>query len=209
MSSAPLWQPLPASFYNRPTLRVARELLGMYLVRRMNVTAATDADAGLYVGKIVETEAYMGAGDPAAHSAAGRTKRTAILFGEPGRAYVYQMRHHYLLNVVTEPVDTPTCVLLRALEPVQGGEPRHQTGRKPVKRTHWMNGPAKLCRALDIDLTHYGADLTSAASPLFIAHDAAGVAEPFEIETSPRIGISKAVDKPYRFTIKGSPYLSR
>ncbi len=202
MPIAALNQPLPRAFYNRATPLVAQALLGMLLVRRIG--------DDLRVGRIVETEGYLGETDPAAHSAAGRTKRTQILYGEAGRAYVYQLRHHYLLNVVTEEVNQPTCVLFRALEPVQGFDFMDQTGLetglKAVKPTHLMNGPAKLCRVLQIDLSLYGVDLTAAESPLYIAQ---GDADGIEIEVSTRIGITKAVDRPLRFTIKGSPYLSR
>jgi DNA-3-methyladenine glycosylase len=173
-------------------------LLGNLLVRQIG--------NDYLVGKIVETEAYLASGDPAAHNAAGRTKRTEILFGKPGRSYVYQLRHHYLLNVVTEGIDTPSCVLLRALEPVQGVEyMRLARGPKNFADTQLMNGPAKLCQAFAINLSLNGTDLTFATSPLYIAR---GSGEEFQIETTTRIGITKAVDKPLRFIIKGNPFVS-
>lgn len=191
--------PLPRHFYNRPTAIVAQELLGKLLIRHF-------AD-GLFVGKIVETEAYLGKDDAAAHSAKGRTKRTEILFGMAGRAYVYQLRHHFLLNVVTEKIDIPTCVLFRALEPIQGIEYTRKTREVgAVKETKLLNGPAKLCRVLEINLSHYGLDLSSTDAPFYIA---AGDNNPFEIETTTRIGISKAADYPLRFTIKGNPFVSK
>ncbi|MCC6455034.1 MAG: DNA-3-methyladenine glycosylase [Caldilineaceae bacterium] len=192
-------QPLPCYFYDRPTTLVAQELLGKFLIRHF-------AD-GLFVGKIVETEAYLGTNDAAAHSAVGRTKRTQILFGEPGRAYVYQLRNYYLLNAVTEGIDTPTCVLFRALEPMQGIDLICKPDNlRATKETHLLNGPGKLCRALEINLSHYGMDLSCADSPFYIAN---GPQDHFEIEATTRIGISKAVEPLLRFTIKGNPYLSR
>src|SRR5215217_2119728 len=106
--------PLPAGFYNRTPVVVARELLGKILVRQI--------DDEVLTGRIVETEAYLGSADAAAHSSIGRTKRTRVLFERAGLAYVYQLRAYYLLNIVTEEVGVPTCVLLRALEPLQGIE---------------------------------------------------------------------------------------
>jgi DNA-3-methyladenine glycosylase len=192
-------QPLPSRFYNRPTVLVAQELLGKFLVRHI--------DDEVLIGKIVETEAYLGVDDPAAHSFIGRTKRTRILFEEAGRAYVFQLRAYYLLNVVTEAVDTPTCVLLRALEPIQGAESIRQTlGSPSLKETQLMNGPGKLCRALQINMSHYGTDFTSIDSPFYITEGENGN---FQIEATTRIGISKAADKPYRFTIKGNRFTSK
>jgi DNA-3-methyladenine glycosylase len=195
--------PLPFDFYNRPTTLVAQELLGKILVRCL--------DDQLITGRIVETEAYLSTGDAAAHGAAGLTKRTRILFEEPGHAYVYQLRVYYLLNIVTEPAGVASCVLLRALEPLEGIEYLRHTladrlADRPVKDTQLMNGPGKLCRALQINLTHYGTDITAANSPFYITE---GTNDPFEIETSMRIGITKSSDLPYRFTIKGNPFVSR
>jgi DNA-3-methyladenine glycosylase len=192
-------QPLPSHFYNRPTVTVAQELLGKFLIRHFEDKP--------FIGKIVETEAYLGKDDAAAHSAVGRTKRTQILFGEPGRAYVYQLRSYYLLNVVTEAIDTPTCVLFRALEPIQGIDLVRKTiGLRSTKETRLLNGPGKLCRALEINLSHYGLDLSCPDSPFYIAD---GPPDSFEIEATTRIGISKAVEPLLRFTIKGNPFLSR
>jgi DNA-3-methyladenine glycosylase len=196
---ANLEQPLPRHFYDRPTPLVAQELLGNFLVRRI--------DNETLIGRIVETEAYLGKGDAAAHSASGITKRTTILFGAAGHAYVYQLRAHHLLNAVTEEAGMPSCVLFRALEPVQGtGYIRRRLNTLAIKETQLLNGPGKLCRAMQINLSHYGVDLTSVDSPLYIV---SGSNEPFEIETSTRIGITKAAEMPYRFTIKGSRFTSR
>src|SRR5262249_10062295 len=138
---------LPLSFYNRPALTVARELLGKVLVH--------DAPNGRRAGCIVETEAYVGEHDLACHASKGRTKRTEVLFGPPGRAYVYFIYGmYYCLNVVTEPEGIAAAVLLRAPEPPGRGSPRPFT-----------NGPGKLCRALGGNLAHHPGDLSR--EPLF------------------------------------------
>ena len=172
---------LPRSFYARPAVDVARDLLGKII--RHGATAA----------RIVETEAYLGTDDAAAHSARGPTPRTRVIFGPPGRAYVYLIYGmHYCLNVVTEPAGVAGCVLIRAVEPVTGV-------------VHMSNGPGKLTRALGITLEHYGADLTK--GPLTI--HAPTAQEKFDIATSPRIGIKKAADLPLRFFIRGNNFVSR
>ncbi|MDP9114070.1 MAG: DNA-3-methyladenine glycosylase [Acidobacteriota bacterium] len=172
---------LPRSFYARPTVEVARDLLGK-VIRH-----------GAASARIVETEAYLGIDDAAAHTARGLTARTRVIFGPPGRAYVYLIYGmHYCLNIVAEPEGIAGCVLIRAVEPLTG-------------ITQLSNGPGKLTRALGITLQHYGADLTR--GPLTI-HTAAAH-ETFAIATSPRIGINKAVDLPLRFFIPGNRFVSR
>ena len=133
---------LERAFYERPTLKVARELIGMHLVRRHG--------RGVMVGRIVETEAYLGPRDLAAHTAGGRrTARTEVIYGAPGHAYVYFIYGvWHCLNLVTREVGTPHVVLVRALEPVSG-----------IKDT--THGPGLLCRALRIDRTLKGTDLCS------------------------------------------------
>jgi len=176
-------------FYDRPAELVAPDLLGMLLVRRLK--------GGDRIGRIVETEAYLGPHDLAAHSSKGRTARTEAMFGEPGRAYVYMIYGMYnCLNVVTGPGDHPSAVLIRALEPVSG-----------IEGT--TDGPGRLCRAMEIDRGLYGHDLLG--GELYIAHPD-GPQPPFEIAESPRIGVDYSGDwahKPYRFTIVGNPFLSR
>jgi DNA-3-methyladenine glycosylase len=199
----PLREPLPPSFYERPPTLVAPDLLGKILVRQI--------DGITLAGRIVETEAYLGADDAAAHSARGKTKRNSILFERAGLAYVYQLRAYFLLNVTTETEGIPTCVLFRALEPLDGTESIRQT-LGPLARhdAQLMNGPGKLCRALQINLAHYGVDFTSNRSPFYIISGANESAnENIEIEVSTRIGITKAADLPYRYTVKGSASLSR
>jgi DNA-3-methyladenine glycosylase len=174
-------------FFERKTLTVARELLGKHLVRRVN---GIDR-----VGRIVETEAYLGQHDLACHAARGRTARTEVMFGPPGFAYVYMIYGlHHCLNVVTEPEGTAAAVLIRALEPVT-----NISGR--------TSGPALLCAALGIDRALNGHDLMGPA--LSIA-DPGSV--PFTIVRRARIGVHYAgawAEKPLRFYIRGNPFVSR
>jgi DNA-3-methyladenine glycosylase len=173
--------PLGRAFYRRHAVQVARDLLGKIL---------TLGDAS---GRIVETEAYLSEDDAAAHSARGITPRTQVIFGPPGHAYVYFIYGMYdCLNIVCEPEGVAGCVLIRALEPVSG-----------LKGL--ANGPGKLTRALGINRTHNGVDVTK--GPITI-HAPAHV-EKFEIATSPRIGITKSADLPLRFFIKDNPSVSR
>jgi DNA-3-methyladenine glycosylase len=180
---------LPRSFYARPSLAVAPELLGLHLVRN---------DGGaLRIGRIVETEAYMGPEDLAAHSAGGRrTQRTEVMFGPPGHAYVYLIYGFWnCLNVVTSPAGTPHAVLLRALEPVTH-----------IQHGTW--GPGLLCRALDIDRTLNGADLRG--DVLWIERPA-GARRPVRIGAAPRIGVEYAGEwarRPWRFFDRDSAYVS-
>ena len=172
---------LDRSFYARPTVEVARALLGK-VIRHARASA-----------RIVEVEAYLGANDPAAHSYRGLTPRTRVIFGPPGHAYVYLIYGmHHCLNIVAEPAGVAGCVLIRAVEPLRGiAAP--------------SNGPGKLTRALGITLAHYGADLTR--GPLTVHEPSA--AETFAIAVSPRIGITQASDLPLRFFIAGNPFVSR
>jgi len=174
---------LPRSFYARPTVEVARDLLGK-VIRHGRARA-----------RIVETEAYLGVGDAAAHSARGLTPRTRVIFGPPGHAYVYLIYGmHYCLNIVAEPEGVAGCVLIRAVEPL---------GVDPAALS--SSGPGKLTRALGITLEHYGADLTRGPITL---HESAEP-ERFEIGISPRIGISQAAELPLRFFIRGNGFVSR
>jgi DNA-3-methyladenine glycosylase len=178
---------LPRSFYSQETLTVARELIGMHLVHR--------GPRGLQVGRIVETEAYKGPKDLAAHSSKGRTARTEVMFGPPGHAYVYLIYGFWhCLNVVTADHGVPHAVLLRGLEPIEGiGNTTH--------------GPGLLCRALHIDKSLNGADLT--LSQLWIEKPA-DYAKP-KIDRATRIGVDYAGDwakKPWRFFDRESPYVS-
>ena len=180
--------PLPRSFYDRETEAVARVLLGMLLAHRV--------EGRLRVGRVVETEAYLGPHDLAAHSARGRTARTEVMFGPPGHAYVYLIYGvHHCMNVVTEPEGKAAAVLIRALEPVQNIEGS-------------TKGPGLLCRALGINRSHSGHDLLS--DDLFLAEP--DDREPFEVVARPRIGVAYAGEwaaKPLRFYIAGNAFISR
>lgn len=193
-------RPLPPAFYTQPTLEVARALLGKTLARR--------TDAGVAAGVIVEVEAYIAAVDAAAHGYGGPTPRTRSMFGPPGRAYVYRSYGmHFCLNVVTEPEGQAAAVLIRALRPSCGLElMRARRGPAVADRT-LCRGPGRLCQALALTLSDDGADLCG--PDLWIAEtpDEERVGDP-PIAASPRIGISKAVDLPWRFYISGSHYVS-
>ncbi len=170
---------LPRSFYAGSTPDVARGLLGKLLVH------------GETSGIIVETEAYLGVGDLAAHSAVGITKRTQVIFGLPGHAYVYlNYGIHECLNIVTEPLGVAGCVLIRALEPM-GGVPLMRERRKGARDL--AGGPGKLTQALGISRALNGADVTDGA--LTIRETGRLV----EIRVTERIGITKSADLPLRF----------
>ncbi len=185
---------LPREFYARPTGEVARELLGKVIVH------------GPTAGRIVEAEAYLGVNDRAAHAFRGVTERTRVLFGPPGHAYVYFIYGmHECLNIVAEPEHSAGCVLIRAVEPLTGIALMKR--RRPAARSvrDLTSGPGKLTRALGITRRHYGADLTSGDLTVRRFHD-----EPaFEIEVTPRIGITHCADWPLRFVIAGNPFVSR
>jgi DNA-3-methyladenine glycosylase len=195
---------LPREFYARPTLDVARDLIGKVLVH--------ETPAGITAGVIVETEAYIGESDPACHAAPGPTRRNAPLYGPPGIAYVYlNYGIHYLVNAVTEPDGWPAAVLIRALEPVEGeGLMRRRrargTERGPgdFESAALCRGPGNLTRALGISLQQNLRDLV--ASDLRI--EDAGLPSR-EVVTSPRIGITVGTDRPWRFHAEGSPAVSR
>jgi DNA-3-methyladenine glycosylase len=178
---------LPRAFYARATVEVARDLVGKILVH------------GRTVGRIVETEAYLGLDDRAAHAWRGITQRTRVLFGPPGHAYVYFIYGmHECLNLVTEPDGRPGCVLIRALEPLAGIARMKE--RRPAARAvqDLASGPGKLTAALGITRSLYGADVTR--GPLTVR--ALKREPPLEIETTPRIGIRHCADWPLRFVVK-------
>ena len=181
-------QKLPRSFYDRDTRLVAQELLGKFLVHR--------SEGVERIGKIVETEAYLGPHDLAAHSSKGLTPRTKTMFGPPGHAYVYFIYGMYFcMNVVTEPGGKAAAVLLRALEPAQNIEGK-------------TSGPGLLCRAMKIDRRLNGHDLLS--DDFFIAQPAS--AETIAIVKRARIGVEYArhwAKRHLRFYIKGNPFVSR
>jgi len=193
----PMNQPLDYSFYERDPETVARELLGMHLIRK--------ARQGLTSGRIVEVEAYMAHNDPACHASRGKTRRNATMFGPPGRAYVYSIHARFCLNAVTEAKGVPSAVLIRAIEPLSGiplmDKRRGITGERNLPR-----GPARLCEAFGIDRALDGWNLTT-GKRLWIA--SAEKPDPSLIATSPRVGISSAKDLRLRFFLQNSPFLSR
>ena len=184
IASAP-GHPLPHSFYERPARVVARALLGKVLVH------------GGRAGRIVETEAYVGEHDLACHASRGRTARTGILWGPPGRAYVYFVYGmHWCFNAVTGREGRPAAVLVRGLEPLSGFD-------GPVR----LDGPARLCRALDITGAQNGADLLTSELRILDAPAVPGRA----VERGPRIGVDYAKEwaqAPLRFWVQGSPGVS-
>jgi DNA-3-methyladenine glycosylase len=184
---------LPRSFYNHPTLTVARELIGARLVRIL--------DGLKLVGLITETEAYISGKDLACHAKAGRTPRTAVMFEEPGHAYVYfTYGNHWMLNVVTERVGFPAAVLIRAIQPVEGVELMME--RRNGGDTF---GPGKLCQAMGITKLENGVDLTEKSGGLWIE---SGMKVPNSLVTKgPRVGLNNTpepwLSKPWRFLVKG------
>jgi DNA-3-methyladenine glycosylase len=191
---------LPRSFYAQSTIQVARQLLGKYLVRKY--------PDGKTVGKIVETEAYVGPHDLACHAAKGRTARTEVMFGPPGHAYVYFIYGvYYCLNIVTEEVGHASAVLIRALEPVEGIELMQK--RRGTEKPHSLaSGPGKLCLALAIDKALNGADMCR-GNVLYVEDRDAPASK---IVARPRIGVDYAgkwKDKPWRFLIRGSEFVSK
>ena len=180
-------------FFDRTVHEVARELIGCEL--RVGETA----------GVIVETEAYEET-DPACHAYIGRTARNEVLFGPPGHAYVYlSYGIHNLLNFVTEPEGTASAVLIRALEPTDGLEVmRERRGRDQLEQL--CSGPGKLSEALGVGLVLNGADLF--APPFELTQPDRAIAEA-EITPSPRIGITKAAELPWRYSVRGSRFVSK
>jgi DNA-3-methyladenine glycosylase len=193
--------PLPPTFYHRPALSVARDLLGAFLVRRAGRT--------ILAGRIVEVEAYLGRRDPASHAFRGSSTRNEVMFREGGHLYVYfTYGMHHCANVVTGGAGTPSAVLIRAIEPIAGldrmaanrGMPRQSTPPRLL-----AGGPARLCQALQIGPGENGISLQG--PEVFIV---GGSPLPRNlIARSPRIGISAGREKLWRLYIRGSPFLSR
>ena len=200
-SPAPI-RPLTRAFFARDPRRVARELLGKVLVRQGPVRLSA---------RIVEVEAYLGKNDPAAHTAAGNTARNSVLFGPPGHAYVYFIYgNHYCLNVSCVPEGKAGGVLFRALEPLTGLEEmahaREITLRGPKDLRNLTSGPGRLSEAFGITRARdNGCDLTSPASSLWIGEDGYRARR---VRVTPRIGITKAADRPLRYILAGNAFVS-
>ena len=194
------FKPLPRSFFRRDTILVAKELLGQLLVR-------VHGDSGVLVGRVVEVEAYKGLEDPASHAYRGNRGRASIMFGDVGYAYVYfTYGNHFCLNVVAKDERTAAgAVLFRALEPLQGVDIMMKN-RGTTRLLDLTSGPGKLTKAFDISRSFYGVDLTSKGD-LFLAEGWMGKDE--SVCSSPRIGITLAKERPWRFYLCGNPYVSR
>ncbi len=189
-------QILPRHFYRRDTKIVAQEILGNILVHK--------TPQGVLRGMIVEAEAYFGLGDLASHAAKRKTSRNSIMFGRPGVAYIYlNYGLHHLLNVVTEPEGTAGAVLIRALQPLEGKKIM-LNNRRVESELELANGPGKLTKALQIDISLNGQNMTSGR--LFIAK---GQTKCISIKAASRIGVSVAQDALLRYYIEGNPFVSR
>jgi len=189
-----------SSFFEGPTVAVARRLIGASLFRRVS----TGAIVG---GRIVETEAYLPLVDPASHGYRGPTKRNVSMFGRPGRAYVYFIYgNYYCLNVTTEPVGIGAAVLIRALEPMTGIDAMRR--RRPNVPDHKLaSGPGNLCRSLDVDRSCDGADLVT-DDRIWIEPQTLTHGDTPHIIASSRIGLRNAATWPLRFYDENSPSIS-
>lgn len=188
---------LSRQFFSAPTAEVASKLLGKFLLRKL--------ESGEWIGgKIVETEAYLHANDPASHSFGGQTRRNAAMFAPPGILYVYTIHAKHCMNFSTERPGIGAAVLIRGLQPLWGiGEMqrnRHQTELRKLAR-----GPAMLCQALGIDLQQNGHDL---AMSEWLAITPGEKVPATEIRATSRVGISRGQDLPLRFVIATSPFAS-
>ena len=192
-AARPLGEPLPADFYARPVVDVARDLIGCVVVH------------GGAAGRIVEAEAYHDS-EPACHAFVGLTPRTETLFGPPGRAYVYRSYGiHALLNAVSEPPGTGAAALIRALEPLHGVE--EMRARRGLERLEDLcSGPGKLTQALGIGLELNGTDLADGLIQFLAPPE--GAPRP-TVVAGPRIGITKAAELPWRFSEAGNRFVSR
>nr|WP_252313921.1 DNA-3-methyladenine glycosylase [Sinobaca sp. H24] len=190
---------LNKEFFHLPTLELSRALLGQTLVK--------ETPEGKTAGRIVETEAYIGPEDRAAHSyKARRTKRTEIMFASPGHVYTYSMHTHCLFNIVSAPENSPEAILIRAVEPLAGKDlmESRRSGRRELE---WTNGPGKLTKALGISMDDYGRHCCDDTSVYLLEGR-----RPEHIQAGPRVGIDnsgEAVDYPWRFWDSSSPYVSK
>jgi DNA-3-methyladenine glycosylase len=205
---------LPREFFDRPATEVAPDLLGCVLWH--------DSPAGLVAVRLVEVEAYQGAEDPASHAYRGQTPRNAVMFGPPGHVYVYfTYGMHFCVNLVCQPPGLAEAVLLRAGEVVDGAglaaqrRVRDNGNGRPFRPVDLARGPARLCQALDIDRGLDGADVCAPGSQLGIGpgQQFAEAATPAAsgqavISTGPRVGVSQAADRPWRYWLAGENHVS-
>jgi DNA-3-methyladenine glycosylase len=193
---ASLGKPVPRTFYRRDPRIVAPELLNKLLAR----------DDGR-VGRIVEVEAYVGAEDPAAHSYRGPTPRTATMFGDGGHLYVYfTYGMHWCANAVCGRAGEGWGVLLRAMQPVAGLDAMREARGWPARDRDIGRGPARLTQALGITRALDGADLVKGGEGIRLLDD--GIAPPDDPVVGPRIGISRAVEQPWRWHVRDNPNVS-
>jgi DNA-3-methyladenine glycosylase len=190
--------PLARDFYSRDPITVARELLGRILIRQ--------CDEGLASGRIVEAEAYLSSRDPACHAYRGRNRKNATMFGPPGHAYVYMIHARWCLNAVTEPEGTPSAILIRAIEPLDGIDLMQGRCRTDILRDV-ARGPARLCEALAIDRTSNHCDLTTGRD-LWIAENPAQSGTPLRTIRSARIGVTSAHRRLLRFYLADNDFVS-
>ena len=185
------------NFYTRDPAAVARDLLGKVIVRRLEGESLS--------GRIVETEAYFGGLDPASRAFRGRKNYNAVMFGQPGRLFVYMVHGWWLLNIVAHPLDKVGAVLIRALEPLEGVE--HMERRREKRGLRELaSGPGKLSQAFAVTKAINGLDVTKRGSELTVV---AGEGEPCRISTSRRIGVTKDLPRDLRFYIGDSEFTSR
>jgi DNA-3-methyladenine glycosylase len=208
---------IPREFFDRSAVLVAPDLLGCVLEH--------ETAAGLVAVELTEVEAYAGQGDPASHAYRGKTARNAVMFGPPGHAYVYfTYGMHFCVNLVCHDPGTATAVLLRAGRVIEGEElararrtQRRRDGASPdgarLAARDLARGPARLCQALDIDRSLDGTDVCVADSPLRVRFGSAdtgttGRSAEKKVCTGPRVGVSAAADRPWRFWLDGDPTVS-
>lgn len=199
------WQLIERSFFNRPALEVAPELLGTVLWH--------DSAEGAVAAVVVEVEAYMGPIDPASHSYRGRTARNGVMFGPPGHAYVYfTYGMHFCVNFTCGPDEEPTAVLLRAGRVVEGADlalRRRRPDGRVIAERELGRGPGSLCQAMGIDRGLDGADVCVSGSVLQAGALAGWEPLPASaISAGPRVGISVAADWPWRYWVTGEPAVS-
>jgi DNA-3-methyladenine glycosylase len=188
---------LPRSFYDRPTLEVARDLLGKVLVHHRRGVRTS--------GVIVEVEAYIGEADPACHAAPGWTPRNAPMYGVPGHAYVYlNYGIHWMVNIVTESHGSPAAVLIRALDPLEGLEVMRRRRRRVSTDQDLCRGPGNLTKAMGITLSENRADLLG--TRLYVEDRGVPIGP---IVWGPRIGITVGAERPWRAWVQTHPAVSR
>jgi DNA-3-methyladenine glycosylase len=190
---------LPRDFFCRPSTQVGPALLGCVLWH--------DSPDGLVAVRLTEVEAYQGRSDPASHAYRGQTPRNAVMFGDPGYAYIYfTYGMHFCANLVCQPAGQPEAVLLRAGEVIEGAGLARQ--RRGGTDRDLARGPARLCQALGIDRGLDAADVCGPGSPLGIGPPVGGPVAQAGICTGPRVGISQAADRPWRYWLAGDRYVS-